>query len=186
MKKKILKLVISFLSAAVLIFLDQWTKQWAVAALKGQTDIDIIPGVLKLHYLENAGMAFGLLQNKQTFFFIITVFILAVLAWLLYKTPEKKRYFWIHLVLVMVMAGAVGNMIDRVSQKYVVDFIYFCLIDFPVFNVADCYVTVAAIIAFILIMFVYKEDLGPVYSLKKAETGAEEETAKEEDADDDI
>ena len=58
----------------------------------------------------------------------------------------------------MISAGAVGNMIDRVSQGYVVDFLYFKLINFPVFNVADIYVTVSVVCFAVLILFYYKED----------------------------
>ena len=158
MKKKIIKTVICLLAIALLILLDQLTKGWAVNNLKDKADIVLIPGAFQLHYLENSGMAFGLLKNQQTLFFIVTVVILGFALVLLYKTPENKRFFWIHLILVLLIAGAVGNFIDRTSQKYVVDFLYFSLINFPVFNVADCYVTVAGILAVILILFFYKEE----------------------------
>ena len=73
------------------------------------------------------------------------------------------------LCLMMVCAGAVGNMIDRVSQGYVVDFLYFKLINFPIFNVADCYVTIAAASLVLLIMFHYKDEDLMCFSLKKKE-----------------
>ena len=71
------------------------------------------------------------------------------------------------LVAVFLAAGAVGNLIDRMRYSYVVDFLYFKLIDFPVFNVADCYVTVGAVLLAVLILFVYKEEELGFLSLKR-------------------
>lgn len=84
------------------------------------------------------------------------------------KIPEEKHFVPLKACLYFVGAGAVGNMIDRVFRKYVVDFIYFSLINFPVFNVADIYVTVAAFMLVVLILFFYQEeDLNRVFSKKK-------------------
>lgn len=168
MKKKILKYAGALIVIALLIVLDQWTKHWATVNLKFQPDIILIKGVFQLHYLENAGMAFGLLQHQQLLFSVMTVIILIFVIYLFVRTPEKKRYIPIYMILVLVCAGAVGNTIDRVSRKYVVDFLYFSLINFPVFNVADCYVTIAGILAAIYVLFVYKdEEMSALYSLKK-------------------
>ena len=158
MKKKLLKLAVCLGACLVLAGLDQLTKQWAVSRLMGKPDIVLWEGVFRLHYLENTGMAFGLLKDQQTLFFIVTLAVVAFLVFALYKTPEKKRFIPMHIVLILVIAGAVGNFIDRTSQKYVVDFLYFDLINFPVFNVADVYVTAAGITALILMLFVYRDD----------------------------
>ena len=125
----------------ILLLADQLTKLWAVKVLKPIGSIPVIRNVLEIYYVENRGAAFGIMQNKQWFFLIIT---LAVLAGL--------------ICLYFVGAGAVGNMIDRIFRKYVVDFVYFSLINFPVFNVADIYVTVAAVMLVILILFFYQEE----------------------------
>ena len=77
---------------------------------------------------------------------------------MMWRMPEDKRYRPLAVCLMLVAAGAVGNMIDRVSQGFVVDFLYFRLIDFPVFNVADCYVTIAAFCLVILVMFYYSDE----------------------------
>ena len=81
-----------------------------------------------------------------------------MIAYVLLKAPNKKRYIPLHLLLIVIAAGAVGNMIDRLRLNYVVDFIYFSLINFPVFNVADIYVTAATFLLFFLILFYYKEE----------------------------
>lgn len=151
---------------AVLIFLDQFTKRLAVLHLKGKDPINIIPGALKLQYLENNGAAFGVLQNQKLFFVFIAVIILSVILYVLCKAPLWKKYRLLHVLLVMIAGGAIGNMIDRLTQTYVVDFIYFSLIDFPIFNVADIYVTCATIGLALAILFYYQENDFHFLSLK--------------------
>lgn len=72
--------------------------------------------------------------------------------------PQEKKYTALNYVIIFIFAGAVGNYIDRILNSYVVDFLYFSLIDFPVFNIADCYVTVAIIVFVLLILFYYKDE----------------------------
>ena len=157
-KITVLKAVICLAAAACLVVLDQLSKAWAVDALKGQADLVLIPDVLVFRYLENSGMAFGLFQNAQVFFYIITAVILLVVGYILIRTPVKKRYILLLAVLSVVIAGAVGNLIDRAANRYVVDFIYLICINFPIFNVADCYVTVGCIVLIILLSFVLNEE----------------------------
>ena len=174
MKKNVMNFILSLAVSAALFVLDLLSKIWAVNTLKGQEDIVLIKGVFSLHYLENRGMAFGLMQNQQLFFYIITGIILAAGLYILFKTPGVKRYALIRICLVLIMAGAVGNLVDRVSKRYVVDFLYFSLIDFPVFNVADSYVTVGCILALILMIFVYKDEELKVYGFKRTSVGKKE------------
>lgn len=156
-KNKGLLLLTDAILLLVLIFLDQLTKHFAVIYLKDQASLKIIDGVFELHYLENTGAAFGMLQGQKLFFVLIAIVILAVIVYVLFKTPNNKKYTKLHVVLVMVGAGAIGNMIDRIRLDYVVDFLYFSLINFPIFNVADIYVTCAAILLVIFLLFIYKE-----------------------------
>ena len=151
-------LVSSFIGFAILVGLDQWTKGLAVHYLKGQEPFVLIKGVFELSYLENRGAAFGMMQNRQIFFFFIAAVVLAAILYMMWRMPEDKRYRPLAVCLMLVAAGAVGNMIDRVSQGFVVDFLYFRLIDFPVFNVADCYVTIAAFCLVNLVMFYYSDE----------------------------
>ena len=154
MGKKAKSVVIFF----VLLLIDQLTKLWAVKILKPIGSIKIIHNVLEIYYVENRGAAFGIMQNKQWFFLIITLAVLVGLLWISGKIPEEKHFIPLKACLYFVGAGAVGNMIDRVFRKYVVDFIYFSLINFPVFNVADIYVTCGSALFFIVFIFVYKEE----------------------------
>ena len=154
MGKKAKSVVIFF----VLLLIDQLTKLWAVKILKPIGSIKIIHNVLEIYYVENRGAAFGIMQNKQWFFLIITLAVLVGLLWISGKIPEEKHFIPLKACLYFVGAGAIGNMIDRVFRKYVVDFIYFSLINFPVFNVADIYVSVGMVILALLIFFYYKDE----------------------------
>lgn len=167
MNKKTKYNLIGLAMAGLLIALDQWTKALAVKYLMNQQPFVIWDGVFELHYLENRGAAFGILQGQKVFFLICTVLVLAVLAFYYNRMPLEKKYQPLRAVGVLLGAGAVGNLIDRMVQSYVVDFLYFKLIDFPIFNVADCYVTAGAILLAILILFVYKDEELGFLSLKK-------------------
>ena len=141
-----------------LTFLDQLTKHLAMIHLKDQPAIPLIKGVLELQYLENRGAAFGILQNQKVILLIVSVLFIGVILFFLNKVPDTSRYMVLHVLAAAVIAGGVGNMIDRFRQGYVVDFIYFSLIDFPIFNVADIYVVTATILVFVLLLFVYKDE----------------------------
>ena len=156
--KKKLWLFLDLLGICALVALDQYTKYLAVIHLKDKPAYIIINGVLELNYLENKGAAFGMLQNQKAFFIFVAMVILGVIGYVLFKTPDQKKYRMLHVLLSLIAAGAIGNMIDRIRLNYVVDFIYFVLINFPIFNVADIYVTVSTAALIILLLFVYKEN----------------------------
>ena len=90
-------------------------------------------------------------------FLIITCIVIAVITYIVVKMPFNKRYIPLYISMELLAAGGLGNFIDRLFLGYVRDFLYFKLIDFPVFNVADSYVTIGLVILIILIMFVYNE-----------------------------
>ena len=146
--KSVLMGVIGFL---ILVLADQWTKKMAVLRLKDQDPI-------VLYYLENRGAAFGIFQGKRVIFLIITIIILLFLAYCFWRIPYTRKYATLRGVLVLIAAGAVGNFIDRMYNGYVVDFFYFKVINFPIFNVADIYVTCSAIFLAVLLIFCYKEE----------------------------
>lgn len=149
--------LIGGVTAVLLILLDQLTKALAVSHLKGSPAFVIVKGVFELRYLENHGAAFGILQGKQIFFLVITLILALALVYIYGKIPLEKRFYPMHSICVVLFAGAIGNFIDRTLHNYVVDFFYFSLIDFPIFNVADIYVTCAVALFVILILFYYKE-----------------------------
>ncbi|MBR3772193.1 MAG: signal peptidase II [Clostridium sp.] len=153
-----MKYIKGFVWAAILILLDQLSKYWATITLKGNQPIVLWKGIFELRYLENRGMAFGLLQNRIGVFLIVTILILGAIIYYYYRVPNTKRMLPLRITMVVLAAGAVGNMIDRIVNNYVIDFLYFKAINFPIFNVADCYVTISFVSLMVLILFYYKEE----------------------------
>lgn len=155
------------------IILDQWTKHLAVTKLQGKAPYILINKVFQLCYLENRGAAFGLLQNQRVFFLICALVILLFAIWIYGKLPNAQRYLPLRICIIGICAGAIGNMIDRVYLGYVVDFFYFNLIDFPIFNVADIYVTMTFIVLVLLIFFYYKDEDFSIYSRRQEQKHAD-------------
>lgn len=161
MKQKPKKYLIAIVAATALVLLDQLTKYLAVRYLNpadGGHDVTIISGVFKLQYLENRGAAFGIMQGRKILLVLTTVAVFALVCWLYHRIPTERRYRALRCVCISVMAGAIGNFIDRMRLGYVVDFFYFELINFPIFNVADIYVTCSVIVFLLLFLFYYKEE----------------------------
>ena len=165
--KSIQSYLLAVLGCIVLTVLDQLTKWLAVIHLKDQEPFVIWKGVFKLEYLENRGAAFGIMQDRQILFAVGAVEIVCLIGFIYGRMPHTSRYYLLRICAVMICAGAIGNMIDRLRLNYVVDFFYFELINFPIFNVADCYVVVACILFAFAILFYYKEDELSCFSLKK-------------------
>ena len=157
-KSKGLFILLDILFFILLVILDQITKNLAVVYLKDKPAYVIWDGVFELHYLENSGAAFGMLQNQKILFVTIAAVIIILIGYVLIKLPRNKHFAMLEMLLVLIASGAVGNMIDRVQFNYVVDFFYFKLIDFPIFNVADIYVSVSCVLLAILVLFFYKDE----------------------------
>ena len=102
--------------------------------------------------------AWGMLSGRINLFLVFTVIVMLIVTYVIINLPVTRKYMPLLITCTLLVSGAVGNFIDRVRFGYVRDFIYFKLINFPVFNVADCYVTVSVALLIILILFVYKED----------------------------
>ena len=142
----------------ILTIFDQLSKIAADQFLKFQEPVVMIRNVFQLEYLENSGAAFGILQNRHEIFCLITILALLGLTFLFVRMPASPRYRPMSICYVLFMAGALGNFIDRTLQGYVIDFFYFKWINFPIFNVADIYVTTAVILLLVLVLFYYKEE----------------------------
>lgn len=161
---------------AFLVILDQLSKYAANICLKGKNDIIIIKDVLHLHYLDggNRGAAWGLLSGKIILFIIFTLiasfFICLFIknSIILYNHGHNKSIMILCVFLSVLLSGAIGNLIDRVVHGYVIDFIYFKLINFPIFNIADCYVTVSCVVIILICLFkINEEDFNKLISFKK-------------------
>ena len=147
--------MIYILLFAAFLASDMWVKHWTVEVLKEVGSMEVIPGFLALTYAENKGAAFSMLSGARWFFIVVAAIFIGIL-WYMYK----KNYFttwWSKLGAVMIVAGTVGNAIDRVRYGYVVDMFEVLFIKFAIFNVADIFITVGAVF-FLLYMFVTEFD----------------------------
>lgn len=127
-----------------LVGVDQLTKWIAMVRIPLGVPIDAIPYVMGFTYVKNYGAAFGILENARVFFIITTVIVLLLLALYLWRVRPKTE--WERLSILLLSAGAVGNLIDRIALGFVRDFIELRFVRFPVFNVADCCVCAGAVL----------------------------------------
>jgi len=148
--------------------LDIGVKLWAQNVLASSSSIPVIEGVFQLTYTQNTGAAFSILEGQRWFFIVLSVVMLVLIAYAFFKDFFKGK--WGKTTLVFIFAGAVGNFIDRLFYGYVVDMFDFCLINFPIFNVADIFLTVGAIMGIIYVLFIDKDLLSDNKSKKVKET----------------
>lgn len=172
-QKAWLKLPAAVIGIGLLVALDQWTKQLARTHLKPSgTPYVIWQGVFEFLYSENTGAVWGILQGQTFFLTVITAVILLLLFFAYIRIPFQKHYAPVLCINLFIIAGAIGNFIDRLINHYVTDFMYIRLINFPIFNIADMYVSISAVVMLILAFTVYREEEWAFFSIKKAE-GAE-------------
>ena len=143
-------LVVYFLISALLVGLDQWSKYLTVQNISLGETKEFIPGFLSLTHLRNTGAAWSLLEGKMIFFYVITVIVSVVIIYLLIKNYKKS--IWYSVGLSFVLAGAIGNFIDRVRLGYVVDMLQTDFMNFNIYNVADSTLVVGVICIFIYLI----------------------------------
>lgn len=158
--KKLIKYVIPLLAAGILIFIDQITKYFVITNMTPNKPYPMIENIFELRYITNSGTAWGLFagMNMHTFFIVMTVILMSVMVYAYIRLSVHRKYMPLNITLVILFAGAVGNMIDRIRLHYVIDFLYFKLINFPIFNVADIYVVVGMFMLAYLILFRYQDE----------------------------
>ena len=171
--KGVLYRALILLAVAVLTGLDQLFKYLAVVHLKGEPPVPIIDGVFELHYSENPGAAFGILQDHRWVFITVTIVVMIVMLGVL-MSGKFSQYPLMNISGALIVAGGVGNLIDRIANGYVVDFLYFKLINFPIFNFADCCVVIGAVLLLVFFFFFYEEKPKPGVPADAAEGAAEE------------
>lgn len=144
-------MLLNVIFMAVIVGLDQWTKYLTVEHIKPIGTLPIIPDVFHLTYVENRGAAFSILQGKRIFFVLLTLAVVAVILVLLYRKAKGEPL--LRVSLVMIAGGAIGNLIDRLVLGYVVDMVDLRIINYAIFNVADCFVVVGTILLAVYILF---------------------------------
>ena len=160
MMERTKRVLFDLLLFIILVGLDRVTKKWAEATLSDGTSIPIIKGIAEFYYLPNGntGAAFGMLSGHRILFLIIAIVVVSVIFYLVINMPTVKKYKAVEILLVFIAAGGAGNMIDRFFYGCVTDFIYISAINFPIFNVADMYVSVCTVILAIIVLFKLKEE----------------------------
>ncbi|MDO4667251.1 MAG: signal peptidase II [Streptococcus sp.] len=154
MNKKNIKKIIVLLIILILIVCDQLVKFYITSNFKLGQVKKFIPKVLSLTYLQNTGAAFSILENQQWFFTIITIIAVGLVGWYLNKHIDRSPWFVGGYSL--VIAGGIGNFIDRLHQGFVVDMFQLEFIHFAIFNVADSYLTIGVLI---LLVLSFKEEV---------------------------
>jgi len=138
------------------LFLDRITKIWALNTLANIPEIVLIKDFFSFSYLENRGAAFGIFQNKVFFLALITFIVMIAIGYYLIRYKPNSKL--LRMSLSLILSGAIGNLIDRVGYKYVVDFIlihYKDIYYFPTFNIADMLVVIGTAL---LAIYLMKED----------------------------
>lgn len=147
--------VYAILTCLAAIGLDQYTKYLVVQQIPLHGTVDLLPGVVCLTHVRNTGAAFSMLAGKRTFFLIITALFLIAVVYCVAKKILTGKYLW---VLTFITAGAIGNLIDRMANGYVVDMIETQFMEFAVFNVADIFITLGSIALIIIVLFFDREN----------------------------
>lgn len=140
--------------AGVVIIMDQLFKHWIVTHIALGTSITLIPHVLSLTNIRNNGAAWSMLSGQTGFFYIITGIAVVFLTYLYFTSKPAPLY---RLGLALVFAGAIGNFIDRLRFKYVVDMFQLLFINFPIFNIADVALTSGVILIIIYEIWLNKD-----------------------------
>ena len=150
-------MIASILFVILLVVLDQASKIYLTLVNKtSPIDLEVIRGFFRITYTCNDGAAFSILKGKRVFFIIMTIIVVFLIVYYLLK----NKVYWVEKYsLLLIISGAVGNLIDRIMYGYVIDFLDFVIFgyDFPVFNIADSFITIGAIGLIVSILFLNKE-----------------------------
>ncbi|MDR2183613.1 MAG: signal peptidase II [Clostridiales bacterium] len=154
------RFVLPVIFIVAILGVDQFTKYWAATRLAPIGELVLIDGVFSLLYHENTGMAFGLFPDGRWVFVGLTVVAMGFFIYFYASLPRSRYHNVMRFFLLMLIGGALGNFVDRLIQGYVVDFFYFSLINFPIFNMADVFLVVSVIVLAIMILFVKEPKSG--------------------------
>jgi len=147
-------------ASVILVALDLWLKHWAQHNLTRMSREVVIPHVIGLTYLQNSGIAFGMFTDLawgQWIFSAFKLILIIVLLIFYFRLPDDKKYWLLRAPVILIIAGGIGNLIDRVALGFVRDMIMFLFIDFPIWNLADAYVTVGVFFMLFILLFVVKD-----------------------------
>lgn len=154
-------MLLEIIAIILIVGLDQITKLLAIehlAPLAANYDsVSLLNGVFELYYTENTGAAFNIFNNNTIFLAIISIIVIIVVLYFKRQIPREPKYRILHLLAAFIIGGAIGNLIDRIRLQYVVDMFHFYWFEFPIFNVADIFVTCPAILLILLLLTKFKD-----------------------------
>lgn len=159
--KIINKKILYFFDILILLLciaLDRVSKYFVIKRLKDHPAVSVIGGILEFRYAENSGAAFSLLRDQTSFFILISIVILVTGIYFLIRSPGRSKYVFSHIMITMILGGAVGNVVDRLLYSAVIDFIYINSFTFPIFNIADAFLSLGTLGLVLSLIFYYKED----------------------------
>lgn len=145
--------MIYILLITLLVALDQISKFFVLKKLVPIKTYPIIKDVFHLTFAKNTGAAFSIFRDKQLFLIILTTLMIALLIGYFFKVIIQQQNLWLNVSFVLIIGGAIGNLIDRVRFNYVVDFFDFRLINFAIFNMADIFIVCGTILLAVLVIF---------------------------------
>jgi signal peptidase II len=159
-------MLIPLILAALMLVFDQASKYWAVHVLKPLVDIPLWEGVFHFHYAENTGAAFSMLQEQSWVFYVFTMVAVGGMLYYLFRY-RRGMHPLLRVALGLMMGGALGNFIDRVRLGYVVDFLYFRLINFAIFNIADSALVIGCVLMAVYVLFFHEKYMEKRKALKE-------------------
>lgn len=178
---KIIRYATLIIVSLILAAIDQLTKYLVIQNIELKQEIPVIGDAVVLTYIRNTGTAWSLLSGKTWFLIIVTFIVCAGIIYIYHNVILEDRFRALRVFLITIMGGAIGNMIDRVRLQYVIDFIYFKIINFPVFNFADICVTVSIFAILFLFIFKYKsEDFDIILGDKKKSDNSNTKTSDQD------
>lgn len=139
-----------YLIAIFVVVMDQLVKLLVLAKVMPYGNVTVIKNFFTITYVENRGMAFGMFQNRMIFLIISTILISTVVSYFIYRLSKKNVF--VTICLSCILGGAIGNLIDRIRQGFVVDYLSFSIFP-PVFNLADSAVVVGAFVLAAILLF---------------------------------
>lgn len=169
--------MIYLIACAVAVIADQLLKRWIVLNVSLGSVKPFIPGLLSITYVKNYGAAFSILQNMRWLFIVTALIFVSAAIWAYLNKKITSRFgLW---AIAAIVAGALGNAIDRLMTVYVVDMFSFDFMNFAIFNLADCFITIGVVLFCIYIFFMYEKKEGRKQPIKQPIKGEADENIKD-------
>ncbi|MGX7091634.1 signal peptidase II [Hutsoniella sourekii] len=151
-------MIIALITSIICILMDQALKYWTVQVIPLHSHLQAWPGVFDWYYLQNTGASWGMLANQTGGLIIVSVLIIGLICYHLWKKSQDLQPISF-LAYGLIVGGASGNLIDRLLHGYVIDMIRLSFIDFPVFNLADSFVCLGAVLLLLIVVLDWDEEV---------------------------